>query len=542
MEIVRRAARELRPGGAAVIAPGSYRFRVKASNHDGVWNEQGVELKVRVQAPPWKTLWAYALYLLTAAVAILLFSRAQAKKRQRAAELARANEVLQKEVAHRQAKAAALQREKEKTQTYLDVAGVLMMVVDAEGTVSPINQRSCEVLGYEEEEIVGKTWFDFIPEGQRREVMARYESGDFEEAYEYSVEARGGEERIVEWHTTQLPSADGRPVGTLSSGADITQVRRLKAAKESAEVANRAKSQFLANMSHEIRTPMNGVLGMTELLLEGELNDRQRKFADTARRSARNLLDLLNDILDFSKIEAGKLELEIVDFELREMIEDVAELFSESSHEKNLELLCMIEDEVPNALRGDPTRLRKILSNLVSNAIKFTDEGEVAVRVSAFDTGKLEAGLRFEVRDTGVGLEPEARDRIFDAFQQADGSTTRKYGGSGLGLSISTELAAMMRGEMGVESSPGGGSTFWLQSVWSASRTAPAPSVSNTSAPMRRGFWWSTTTPPAARAWWPSSRPGALMPTARRTGPKRSRSCSPPGSGRSPTSWCSSTS
>ena len=238
--------------------------------------------------------------------------------------------------------------------------------------------------------------------------------------------------------------------------------RRRAAELARAESANRAKSQFLANMSHEIRTPMNGLLGMIDLLLAGELSDRQRKFAATAQRSAETLLDLLNDILDFSKIEAGKLELEAVDFSLQDLFGDVAGLFAEASHEKRLELLCLIEDQVPDALHGDPTRLRQILSNLVSNAIKFTERGEVAVRVSILGLERAMADLRFEVRDTGVGLEPKIRDRIFETFQQADGSTTRKYGGTGLGLSISRQLVALMGGKMGVESVPGEGSTFWF--------------------------------------------------------------------------------
>ncbi len=452
------------------LAPGVYTFRVKASNNDGVWNDQGVTLALRVTPPPWKTWWAYTSYLLVAACALLLFSQAQARKRQRAAELARANAVLQEEIAQRRAKEAALEQAKQKAQSYFDVAGVITVVIDHQGIVSLINQKGCEVLGYPEDEIVGKNWADcFVGEDLRETIKQGLLTGDRapeapkrelpRDAYLYSVITRDGEERIIEWHTTRLPSDDGAPAGTLSSGSDITQVERLKKAKESAESASRAKSQFLANMSHEIRTPMNGLLGMIELLLDDELSERQRKFAHTARQSARNLLDLLNDILDFSKIEAGKLELEVVDFDLRELIQEVAELFAEPCHEKNLELLYNLADDVPAALHGDPIRLRQILSNLVSNAIKFTERGEVEIGISASEDG---SGVRFEVRDTGIGLDPRARKRIFEAFHQADGSTTRKYGGTGLGLSISTELVALMGGRMGVESEPGEGSTFWF--------------------------------------------------------------------------------
>ncbi len=464
------------------LAPGDYTFRVKASNNDGVWNEEGVALAIRVEPPPWRTWWAYSLYSLASACALLLFSQAQARKRQRAAELARANAVLQEEVAQRQAKEEALERAKQKAQSYFDVAGVITVVIGHRGTVSLINQKGCEVLGYPEEEIVGKNWADcFVHEDHREIIKAGLEGAGSsgretdvnlpEDAYQYLVVTRSGEERIIEWHTTRLPSEDGTPAGTLSSGSDITQVQRLKKEKETAESASRAKSQFLANMSHEIRTPMNGLLGMIELLLDDELSERQRKFAHTARQSARNLLDLLNDILDFSKIEAGKLELEIVDFDLRELIQEVAELFAEPCHEKNLELLYNLADEVPVALRGDPIRLRQILSNLVSNAIKFTEGGEVEMRVVSTEDDGGEAGIRIEVRDTGIGLDPKVRGRIFEAFHQADGSTTRKYGGTGLGLSISTELVALMGGRMGVESESGEGSTFWFTVYLAPART-----------------------------------------------------------------------
>jgi len=229
-----------------------------------------------------------------------------------------------------------------------------------------------------------------------------------------------------------------------------------------AEEANRAKSQFLANMSHEIRTPMNGVLGMTELMLNTRLTERQRRFGHTIRRSAETLLDVLNDILDFSKIEAGKLELELIDFDLRNELEDVAEMFAEQAHSKQIEFVCDIPPGMPTGVRGDPVRLRQILSNLIGNAIKFTDEGEVAVRVALVAQQNETVCLSFEVQDTGSGIPEEAIERIFGSFAQADGSTTRRHGGTGLGLSISKQLVEMMQGEIGVESVQGQGSRFWF--------------------------------------------------------------------------------
>jgi PAS domain S-box-containing protein len=334
-----------------------------------------------------------------------------------------------------------------------------------------VNPALAKMYGYDTREdlVRGLTRIEnqlYVDPTRRAAFIREMRDNGIVRGFESEIFRKDGSKIWISENARAVNDADGNLLYYEGMVEDITERKRLetelKAAMHAAEAANRMKSEFLANMSHEIRTPMNGVMGMTDLLLMSNLTPEQRSFANTVRVSGESLLIVINDILDFSKIEAGKLDLEIIDFDLREAIDNIMDLLAAQAHSKGLELAAYIPPEVPTHLRGDPGRVRQIVNNLVGNAVKFTSQGEVVVKVSLVSGGDKQVMLRFEVRDTGIGIELDAQKRLFEAFSQADSSTTRRYGGTGLGLAISKRLVELMKGEIGVHSVPGQGSTFWF--------------------------------------------------------------------------------
>jgi PAS domain S-box-containing protein len=390
------------------------------------------------------------------------------------------------------ARVAELANTKARLQGVFDSATeVSMIATDTNGIIRVFNAGAERMLQYQAHEMVGVRTPALVHDPQEVLERARELSKEkgrpvegfdvlVEDAREHPFDERewtyirkDGTRLDVNVVVTAVRNAGGAIQGYLGIGTDITVRKRLEGeirlhsqqlAEQTrlAEDANRAKSEFLATMSHEIRTPMNGVVGMTELLLLTDLSKEQRDYTELVSQSADSLLTIINDILDFSKIESGKMHLEIIDFALRVALEEVVDSLAEAANAKGLEMACLLPADLPVVVRGDPGRLRQILTNLLGNAIKFTQTGDVVLRAKLVEDADCAVTIRFEVADTGIGISPEGRRRLFQSFSQADASTTRHFGGTGLGLVISKRLAELMGGDIGVDSEPGNGSTFWF--------------------------------------------------------------------------------
>ena len=420
---------------------------------------------------------------------------------------------LEREVSDRKSTEISLARQTALLSGLLDSIPDLVFFKDVQGVYLGCNPRFAEFVGETRETIVGKTDHDLFD----RTVADSFAESDrivlgqgtpLQE--EQWANYPDGRRVLLDTLRAPLYDAAGSIVGVLGVSRDVTERKRseeeLLITKEIADAMNREladaidranlmaaraeqanliKSEFLANMSHEIRTPMNGVIGMIDILMDAHLSDEQRDYAGMIQKSAEALLSVINDILDFSKIEAGRLEIGQVDFDLHTVLDDLTDTVAVRAHQKELALACMVDPDVPSLVRGDPGRLRQILTNLISNAVKFTTEGEVVIHVTLDYEDDTSVQVRFAVTDTGIGIPENKLGRLFQPFIQVDGSITRKYGGTGLGLSISRKLAEMMGGEIGAESEEGRGSTFWFtarfgKQVEGSDRTSPSQDLSGT--------------------------------------------------------------
>ena len=359
-----------------------------------------------------------------------------------------------------------------------------MVTTDPAGIITDVNKQMEALTGCTRDELIGAPFKSYFTDPERAEAGIKLVLRDKKVTdYELTARALDGKKTVVSYNATTFYDRGRTLQGVFAAARDVTERKRVEAelqqAKSAAESASRTKSDFLASMSHEIRTPMNAIMGIADLLAKTPLSAEQDKYVQIFRRAGDNLLNLINDILDLSKVEASQLELEQTGFSLNDLLEKVMEMVTVPANAKGLALVCDVAPGVPTDLIGDPTRLRQVLLNLVGNAIKFTESGTVSLRVTSDADSLIPTALRFTVSDTGIGIAGEKLGRVFERFTQADSSTTRRFGGSGLGLTISKRLVELMGGHIGAESEIGKGSTFSFSvpfEIWTdASRRAVAP-------------------------------------------------------------------
>ncbi len=368
-----------------------------------------------------------------------------------------------------------------------------LMTTDPAGIITDVNKQMEALTGCTRDELIGAPFKSYFTDPERAEAAIKLVLREKKVTdYELTARALDGKKTVVSYNATTFYDRGRTLQGVFAAARDVTERKRVEAelqqAKSAAESANRTKSDFLASMSHEIRTPMNAIMGIADLLAKTSLSSEQDKYVQIFRRAGDNLLNLINDILDLSKVESSQLELEKTGFSLNDLLEKVMEMVTVPANAKRLALVCDIAPGVPNDLVGDPTRLRQVLLNLVGNAIKFTETGTVSLRVTSDMNTLMPTALRFAVSDTGIGISGEKLDRVFERFTQADSSTTRRFGGSGLGLTISKRLVELMGGHIGAESEVGKGSVFSFSvpfEIWTdASRGAVAPVGTDAGAPL----------------------------------------------------------
>jgi two-component system, sensor histidine kinase and response regulator len=366
-----------------------------------------------------------------------------------------------------------LRRSEEKYRSILESIEEGYFEVDIMGNFTFVNDSTCRILGFPRNEILGNSYRKFMDNDTAQRIFSVFntvfKTGNPDKGVDWELTLKNGEKRPIESSISLMRDSKGQSIGFRGVIRDITHRKEaevLHKAMVNAEAQNKAKSEFLAHMSHEIRTPLNAVIGMTEIALDTDLTIEQREIITTVYRESENLLGLINNILDFSKLESQRLEIENIPFDLKVLMEDISCSFAVMAKKKDLELIMYVSPEMPTRLVGDPGRLRQILTNLLSNALKFTDKGEILVDVEYLEDLGAKTRARFLVKDTGIGIPQDKQETIFESFTQADSSTTRKYGGTGLGLSISKRLTSLMDGQIGVESKQGEGSTFWFTAVF----------------------------------------------------------------------------